>query len=150
MDMSVRKEFDVELRIPSDMQFIELLDTVISDVLGEIDIEEDDKIAVNLALIEAGTNAIKHGNRNDPTKDVHCIVSVEDDKLTIRIKDKGKGFDPESLKDPLELEHLTDASGRGIYLINVLMDEVEYDFDLTGTEVRMTKYIKKGKSGEVN
>ena len=43
-----------------------------------------------------------------------------------------------------------DASGRGIYLINVLMDEVEYDFDLTGTEVRMTKYIKKGKSGEVN
>ena len=69
--MSVRREFDVELRIPSDMQFIELLDTVISDVLGKIDIEEDDKVAVNLALIEAGTNAIKHGNRNDPTKDVH-------------------------------------------------------------------------------
>jgi serine/threonine-protein kinase RsbW len=148
--MGIRREFDVELKIPSDMQFIELLDTVISDVLQKIDLEEEDKAAVNLALIEAGTNAIKHGNKNDPTKDVHCVVSVEDDKLTIRIKDKGMGFDPNTLKNPLDLEHLHDASGRGIYLINVLMDEVEYDFDLTGTEIRMTKYIKKKKPEEVS
>ena len=100
---------------------------------------------MNLALIEAGTNAIKHGNRNDPAKDVHCTVTVEDDKLTIRVKDEGEGFDPHSIKNPLQLEHLMDASGRGIFLIEVLMDEVEYNFDLSGTEIKMVKYIRKGE-----
>ncbi|RKY04042.1 hypothetical protein DRP77_04935 [Candidatus Poribacteria bacterium] len=142
----MRKEFSLNLRIPSDMKFIEFLDAVISDVLERIDeLDEEDRMAVNLALIEAGTNAIKHGNKNDPTKNVHCDVTLEGDKLTIRVRDEGEGFDPSSLKNPLDLEHLTDASGRGIYLINVLMDEVEYRFDLSGTEVKMVKYIGRRK-----
>ncbi len=74
----MRKEFSLNLRIPSDMKFIEFLDAVISDVLERIDeLDEEDRMAVNLALIEAGTNAIKHGNKNDPTKNVHCDVTLE-------------------------------------------------------------------------
>ncbi len=130
----------VEVNIPSELKFVDILDSVVSRILKQMEFDEDAQSEINLALIEAGTNAIKHGNENDPKKTVKCAFKLEDNKLTIQIKDSGKGFDPSKIDASISPENLLEASGRGIFLVNVLMDEVEYKFDLNGTEVRMVKY----------
>jgi serine/threonine-protein kinase RsbW len=92
----------------------------------------------NLAIIEAGTNAILHGNSNDPNKRVYFQFLVGEDKLTVIVKDEGKGFNPDRVPNPLDPKNLLNTTGRGIFLMRTLMDEVNYSKN--GTEVQMVKY----------
>jgi len=77
---------EIILDIPSEFKHIYLLDLVISYVSKEMGFNEETKEQVNLAVIEAGTNAIKHGNKNDPSKNVHFRFDISNDKLTILLK----------------------------------------------------------------
>jgi len=92
----------------------------------------------NLAIIEAGTNAILHGNSNDPNKRVYFQFLLSEDKLTVAVKDEGKGFNPDGVPNPLDPENLLNTTGRGIFLMRTLMDEISYNQN--GTEVQMVKY----------
>ncbi|HGE69732.1 TPA: ATP-binding protein [Candidatus Poribacteria bacterium] len=132
---------EIILDIPSEFKHIYLLDLVVSYVSKEMGFNEETKEQVNLAVIEAGTNAIKHGNKNDPSKNVHFRFDISDDKLTIFVKDHGCGFDPSSIEDPLSPENFMKPCGRGIFLMKALMDEVDFiESDDCGTEVKMVKY----------
>ncbi len=94
------------------------------------------ELAIETALREALANAIKHGCSGDPTKFVQCSVVFEDDNsVLIVVRDPGPGFSPKSLPDPTAGEHLYENHGRGIFLINHLMDEVH--FKRGGAEIRM-------------
>lgn len=92
---------------------------------------------VILAISEAATNAMKHGNGYDATKQVEIELSVKDDKLEVWaiVEDEGAGFDPDALPNPLDTENLLKASGRGVFLIRNLADEVH--FEEQGTRTRM-------------
>ena len=93
---------------------------------------------VELALREALANAIVHGCNNDPSKQVECCVACTDSSdVVIVVRDPGEGFVPTTVPDPLAAENLHSAHGRGIYLINQLMDEVS--FERNGAEIRMRK-----------
>jgi serine/threonine-protein kinase RsbW len=132
---------EVVLSIPSEDRYIYLLDLVISYAAKEMGFDEETTQQVNLAVIEAGTNAMKHGNGNDPGKAAEFRFRIAEDKLTIFVKDCGSGFDLESVGDPLSPENFMRPCGRGIFLMNALMDEVEYNMDEdSGTEVRLVKY----------
>lgn len=97
------------------------------------------EFAVETALREALANAIVHGCKNDPTKNVQCCVACDESRgMLIVVRDPGEGFDPASLPSPVAGQNLFSAHGRGIYLINQLMDEVRYERG--GTEIRMRKY----------
>lgn len=99
---------------------------------------EEQIIPVELALDEALANAIRHGCRNDPTKLVQCIVTTDGaGEVVIAVRDPGPGFEPASVPNPLEGENLFKGSGRGVFLINQLMDEV--GFADGGREVQMKK-----------
>jgi serine/threonine-protein kinase RsbW len=98
----------------------------------------------NLAVIEAGTNAILHGNGNNPNKRVHFQFCIGEDKLTVIVKDEGRGFDPDKVPNPLDPENLFNTTGRGIFLMRTLMDEINYSEN--GTEVQMVKYKFNEKS----
>ena len=138
MSMSMK---EITLDIPSEIKHIYLLDNVLSYVAKEMMFDEETKEQVNLAVIEAGTNAIKHGNKNDPNKFVNFRFNISDDGLTIYVKDSGGGFDPNSIDDPSSPENVMKPCGRGIFLMKMLMDEVEYTmFGNCGTEVKMVKY----------
>ncbi len=100
--------------------------------------------AVRLALEEALSNAIKHGNRLDPDKTVTVQFSVGPEKVQLIITDQGQGFDPAAVPDPTTDEHLEDPSGRGITLMRAYMDEVVYN--ARGNEVRMIKRITSSQS----
>jgi len=103
--------------------------------------EEQDIFAIHLALEEALTNAIHHGNHNDPEKtvSVECLITPE--KFDISIADQGSGFDPETLPDPRCGENLYKTEGRGVLLIRAYMDVVEYN--TMGNCLHLIKYRGK-------
>ena len=136
--MGEKNQWRIFLSLPSTMQLIYLIDTVISDILREMKFDEEAQEHVNLAVIEAGTNAIKHGNKEDLSKTTTFEFLIDDEKLTIVITDEGPGFQREDVANPLEPENLLKSSGRGIFLMEACMDEVEYEAG--GTIVKMIKY----------
>jgi serine/threonine-protein kinase RsbW len=132
---------EITLNIPSEFKYIYLLDLVISYVAKEMKFDDETREQVNLAIIEAGTNAIKHGNGGNPEKFTNFRFCICKDNLTVFVKDQGTGFDPESVGDPLSPENVLKPSGRGIFLMKALMDEVAYSIDEgTGTVVKLVKY----------
>ncbi len=93
------------------------------------------EMEIALALQEALANARLHGCKGDATKTIDCRVVLNDSSLVIVIRDPGEGFDPGSVADPLSSEGMQRFSGRGVYLIRQLMDEVAYGAN--GTELTM-------------
>lgn len=91
--------------------------------------------AIRLALEEALSNAVKHGNQGDASKAVTVHYRIDDEAVEIIIRDEGPGFDPESVPDPTLSENLEIPSGRGIMLMRSYMTEV--DFPPPGNQVRM-------------
>jgi len=93
---------------------------------------------IELALTEALANAVIHGARNDPSKVVECDVACDQKHgILIVVRDPGPGFDPKTIADPCRGENIFSNHGRGIFLINQLMDEVR--FHKNGTEIHMIK-----------
>ena len=137
---------EIVLSIPSADRYVYLLDLVVSYVAREMEFDEETLEQVNLAIVEAGTNAIRHGNGNNPEKTTEFRFRIEEDKLVVFVKDCGTGFDPEDVADPLSPENFMKPCGRGIFLMHALMDEVEYIMDEdSGTEVRLVKYRNSQK-----
>ena len=128
----------VELSLPSSMQHVYLLDVVVAEILRDTDFPEDVREQINLAAIEAGTNAIKHGNKENPHKRAIILFCLDDDKLTIVIEDEGEGFTRKEVADPLDPENLLKSSGRGLFLMEAYMDSVIYEAN--GTIIKMVKY----------
>ena len=112
--------------------------------LREQSCPQDILFAIRLALEEALSNAIKHGNRLDPTKTVTVRFSVGSDEIKIVITDQGSGFDPSTVPDPTTDEHLEEPNGRGIMLMQAYMDQVSYND--RGNEVCMIKRIRPSAS----
>ncbi len=124
----------MEVTIPALASAISpLVDAVMTAVRKQAAAKE---LEIETALREALANAIKHGCLGDPTKFVQCSVVFEDDhSVLIVVSDPGPGFNAKGLPDPTEGEHLYENHGRGIYLINHLMDEVR--FKRGGAEIHM-------------
>jgi len=102
---------------------------------------EEEVMKVELALQEALANAIRHGCNNDPTKQVQCSVTFDSaGELVIVIRDPGPGFKVEAVPNPLEGDNVLKSSGRGVFLINELMDTVE--FSDGGRQVLMRKQVE--------
>jgi serine/threonine-protein kinase RsbW len=94
---------------------------------------------IETALREALANAIVHGCKGDPTKQIQCCVACDESRgMLLVVRDPGTGFDPASLPSPTLGQNVFSEHGRGIYLINLLMDEVRYERG--GTEIHMRKY----------
>ena len=136
--MGPKTEQVIRLDLPSSMQHVYLLDTVILEILNEMEFDEETSEQVTLAVIEAGTNAIKHGNQEDLNKSAHFEFIVQPDKLTVIVQDEGKGFKREEVPDPLDPANLLKSSGRGIFLMETCMDSVT--FEQSGTIVKMVKH----------
>ena len=133
----------IRLELPSSIQHVYLLDTIILEILRELEFDEETSEQVSLAVIEAGTNAIKHGNQEDLSKRAYFEFIVQPDKLTVVIQDEGQGFNREKVADPLDPANLLKSSGRGIFLMETCMDSVIYE--KSGTIVKMVKHKPLGE-----
>ncbi|MEP6644230.1 MAG: ATP-binding protein [Acidobacteriaceae bacterium] len=110
----------------------------VMQIVKEIDCAAGKEEAVELALTEALANAVLHGAKADVTKIVECDVACDDHgTMLIIVRDPGNGFDPAVIPSPISGQNLYSNCGRGIYLINQLMDEVK--FAKNGSEIQMIK-----------
>lgn len=110
----------------------------ISESLARFEYSENDIFAVKLALEEAFVNAVEHGNKGMPDKEVTISYRISSEKINIKIADQGPGFDPEAVPDPRLKENIYKADGRGVLLIKAYMDKVT--FNEKGNQISMTKY----------
>jgi anti-sigma regulatory factor (Ser/Thr protein kinase) len=115
------------MTIPADPAAIPTVTDGVTQVLHDKHWADADVMAVELALQEAVANAIRHGCGGDPTKQLQCSVTCDESgEVLITVRDPGAGFDPAAIPDPLHPENVLKPSGRGIFLINGLMDEVQF------------------------
>ncbi len=126
------------LEIESDPNNLITVEEFVNYFSIELKIKEEKIPGLLLSITEATTNAIIHANKSNPTKKVFIDVQVENNKLIIRIKDEGPGFDPESVPDPTTPENLLKDSGRGLYLMKIYMDDLKYNITPEGTETILT------------
>jgi anti-sigma regulatory factor (Ser/Thr protein kinase) len=130
----------LDVTIPANPNGISGVVDGVMQIAREMKCAEGNEYQIELALREALANAIVHGCDNDPNKRVECCVAcTESSDVMIIVRDPGQGFDPKTVPDPLASENLNSTHGRGIYLINQLMDEVS--FDRNGAEIRMRKVV---------
>jgi serine/threonine-protein kinase RsbW len=110
-------------------------------VAAEAGFGEDDVVSISMAVREAAVNAVLHGNAYDPSKKVTLAFKQDGKDLTIVVRDQGKGVNLDSIPDCLAPENLLKQSGRGIFLMRSLMDEVQIHPSPTGTEVKLIKHF---------
>jgi serine/threonine-protein kinase RsbW len=147
-----RCEFDssellvkVDLTLPGDVQAISPLVDKVMGIVREMGCAQGAEFEIELALREALANAIEHGSGHDPEKHVQCCVACDHTRgMLIVVRDPGPGFDPAQIPSPTQGQNLFSTGGRGIYLINQLMDEVR--FEKGGTEIHMVKRASGGAS----
>ena len=125
---------------PEAVEEIEKLAAEAANVTG-FNQEEQDSLAI--AVTEMANNAVIHGNQRNPNKKVFVTIEASDSEVRLTIRDEGKGFNPETLSNPLDPENLLRESGRGVFIVRSLMDEISYDFSSGGTQVTIIKRKKK-------
>jgi serine/threonine-protein kinase RsbW len=141
--MGPQHPLSIHLEFTSTFEMVDFVELVGGHVSRGIGLDEESVHWVGVAIRECVINAIKHGNQHDASKRVFvefatAVNSVP--QMTIRVRDQGKGFDPEQVADPLAPENLLKGSGRGIFLIRNFMDEVDLQrAPQGGMEVRMVK-----------
>ncbi len=139
----MRPEADVvEVVVESLLRNVEVAGEVARRVSTTAGFDEDDTHKIEMAVHESVINAVVHGNKSDASKHVWLRFQIFGDRLEIRIRDEGSGFDLGAVPDPLAEGNLLKVSGRGIFLIRTFMDEFRVENHAgTGTEVTMVKRL---------
>lgn len=131
-------EVVMDERIPAVIDGLPAVIDRIMEVIRGRGCGASDAFEIELAVTEALANAVKHGCGCDPTKLVEVVVACDHQQgLVIVVRDPGPGFDPTRVPSPLAGRNLYSFNGRGVFLINRLMDEVHYQRG--GSEVWMRK-----------
>jgi serine/threonine-protein kinase RsbW len=133
-------EQTTRLVLPSHIEAVADASAAATDFVKSCGLDEQAAFTIDMAVREAVTNAMVHGNQEDETKSVEVIFNCLGNALEIEIRDQGKGFDPTGVPDPTEPANILKTSGRGIFLMRSFMDEVEWlARPEGGTTVRMVK-----------
>jgi serine/threonine-protein kinase RsbW len=116
-----------ELKIESDITNLTIVENAIDNLTNEIGINKDSYGKILIAVLEAVNNAIVHGNKSDLKKSVKVDFLIERKNLSVSVTDEGTGFKPEEVPDPTSPENIEEISGRGIFLMSKLADEIEFN-----------------------
>jgi serine/threonine-protein kinase RsbW len=108
--------------------------------LAELDWQEKDLFAIRMALEESISNAIRHGNKEDPEKRVQIECQLGPTKFWIQITDEGVGFNPAAVPDCRSPDRLEVPGGRGLTLMRAYMTRVEYN--ACGNRLTMEKHVQ--------
>lgn len=128
----------VRVTLAANRQSVDPVVAQVMESVRELKCMDGKEDAIELALQEALANAVVHGAKEDPSKIVECIVACDQQRgVLIIVRDPGEGFDPKGIPSCTMGENLYSNHGRGIFLINQLMDEVQ--FRKNGTEIHMVK-----------
>ncbi|MDA3882525.1 MAG: ATP-binding protein [Bacteroidales bacterium] len=129
----------MKIEIPSQIENITEIEKLIDSISDKVNISSDIYANILVGVTEAVKNSIIHGNDLDPQKNVYIEYAVNEKYITFSIGDMGTGFDYYSIPDPTLPENIEKETGRGLFLMNCLADEVIYND--AGNEVSLKFYI---------
>ncbi len=129
------------VEIKNDSHLLKEVSKELIAMLKDKNVSEEVIFDVHVGFEEALRNAMIHGNKSHSQKKVKIETEITDEWVVIIVEDEGEGFDLASLPDPTIEENLLKESGRGVYLIRHLMDEVRYENN--GRRVIMKKHFQK-------
>ncbi|HKG48547.1 MAG TPA: ATP-binding protein [Pyrinomonadaceae bacterium] len=127
----------IEFELPSDLALMNGVLDFLQERVSKLGLIRPERSNLFVALDEAFVNAVKHGNKNDPTKLLKITAELSPTEASFTVEDEGEGFDIREIPNPCDPENLFSTSGRGVLLIYNIMDEVEYNAQ--GNRVKMVK-----------
>lgn len=132
-----------KLVLNSSFEELERLEPFIDELKQWANFDDEDSSRIMLTLSEAVNNAIMHGNKQNPDKQVVVLSTFDSEnrKLTISVEDEGEGFNPNEIPDPLKEENLLNEGGRGVYLIEQYADDLQ--FSKGGTKAKITYQLNE-------
>jgi serine/threonine-protein kinase RsbW len=140
--MSMGGHTTLRLELPSRLSMLDTADALVGRLALDAGFDSDAAEAVQTAVHEAVVNAIVHANREDEARRVTLEIALDPGGLEVCVRDEGRGFDPARVPDPCAPENLSRSTGRGIFLMRTLMDEVAFrHLPSGGTEVTMRKRL---------
>ncbi len=125
----------------SDLSVLPKIQDFVGQAISEYKITSDRLDKILLAVAEAASNGIKHGNKSNTNIPLDVKIEKENNRLFIIISDNGKGFDPSTVPNPTEDENILKESGRGIFIIEKLVDKLSFNFSPTGTDTILEIHI---------
>lgn len=140
----------LEISLPSSIEYLPLVDSICQAFCAWAGVSDEVTDGVSMAVIEAATNAVVHGNKCLRSKKMRAVFEKRLCEIIISVTDEGAGFDPDSVPSPVEEGNLLRESGRGIFIMKQVMDSVEFESTKGGgTKVRLTKQIAERAAGRV-
>jgi anti-sigma regulatory factor (Ser/Thr protein kinase) len=131
-------KLQVRVTLAANRESVDPVVAQVMETIRQVNCVDGKEDAIELALNEALANAVVHGAKEDPSKVVECLVACDEERgVIIIVRDPGPGFDPEAIPSCTRGENIYSNHGRGIFLINQLMDEVK--FRKNGAEIHMVK-----------
>ncbi|MGA8937834.1 MAG: ATP-binding protein [Acidobacteriaceae bacterium] len=143
MDSTTKRS---SMTLESELTSVDVVEARAEQMAREAGFDEDTACQIAMVTREATINAVLHGNKRDPDKKVRASFELTDAALKIRVADEGAGLDPDTVPDPREPENLLRSSGRGIFLMRAIMDEVHFHQLKPGTEIEMVKHRVKSNT----
>lgn len=128
--------------VATDPDLLPELEEFILDIAEKSRLNKEKFNNLTLSFSEAVSNSFLHGNKLDKKKKIKITVKVNDEKITLIIKDEGKGFNIKTVPDPTKPENILKDSGRGIHIMRSFLDKLQYNFTPTGTETILIISLK--------
>ena len=119
-------QYTRRIDFPAKAENIALAEKLIDEACQKHGVHESHYGNILIALTEAVNNAIHHGNRQDPAKQVTVGYHVDGDRVVFVVKDQGAGFDHDHLPDPTDPENIEKPHGRGVFLMRALADDIAF------------------------
>jgi serine/threonine-protein kinase RsbW len=140
----------IVLEFPSDYSYLNMVDLICGEVMADMNFTREARNEISISVIEACTNALEHGNECCPERNVRAAFEKLPDRLLVEVFDHGEGFDFEDY-----LKHIPDPSnihklrGRGIFIMNSMMDVLSFEMLPTGgMKVKLEKMLPNKKKGK--
>ncbi|PCI98997.1 MAG: ATP-binding protein [Flavobacteriales bacterium] len=128
-----------QIELPSTLESLSEIENFIEAICEQNKFGEDHYGNILIALTEAVNNAITHGNKLNPDKKVNLNMETTTKDVEFTIKDEGAGFDYDNIPDPTLPENIEKLSGRGVFLMKSLADDVV--FEENGSTIKLRFYI---------
>jgi len=128
-------------KLNSTMESVSEVEAAAEKMATEAGLDEDLRFHITMAVHEATVNAVLHGNEYDPSRLINVVLENTGKDFIFTIADQGRGFEPSHVPDPLAPENILRGTGRGIFLIRSLMDEVHFRQLHPGTELTLVKHL---------
>jgi serine/threonine-protein kinase RsbW len=130
----------IEVTLETLLESVDLAEDITLRVAASVGFDEEQGYRIGMSVREAVINAYTYGNNQDRGRRIFLVFELFPAEMVIHVRDQGPGFRLEDVPDPLAEENLLKTSGRGLFLIQAFMDELNVTIPQSGgAEVIMRK-----------